>query len=75
MKKDKWYQRLDGTLVYKVGRYKVLEIFKRPHNGFSCLVFKLGCAIWSEGSFGTFFPTPTEAKKWGISKAKELKII
>lgn len=70
-----WYTRKDKTIVYKKGRYKVLEIFKRPHGKYCCAVFYMGNSVACEGYFGTFLKTISSAKKWGIATAKELKII
>jgi len=73
--KANWYKRKDGTTVMKVGKWKVLEISKRPHGKYCCLVFSSGYCIASEGYHGTFLKTLKMAKDWGISKAKEKNII
>lgn len=73
--KAKWYQRKDETLVYKVGNYRVLEISKRPHKGYCCIVLYKGGIIGSNGYFTASLPKPYLAVRWGINKAKEFKII
>lgn len=69
------YIRKDGTTVVKKGRWRVLEIDKRPHGGYCCMVIEKRFLIKMEGFHGTSLPTLPSAKKWGISKAKELGII
>lgn len=70
--KLKTYKRKDGTTVVKNGRWILLEIFKRPHGWYSCSVFNKGkCVLFN----GYYCRSISSAKKWGIEKAKQLKII
>lgn len=70
-----WYKRKDGTYVFKVGKYRVLEIFKRPHKGYCCLVIDKGFNVDAEGYFTTSLPKKYLAIRWGIKKAKEHGIL
>lgn len=71
--KSTWYKRKDGTHVRKVGRYKVLEIFKRPHGGWCCFVYHNGEYMGSEGYFACFLPKKHDAVRWGCKNLKEIK--
>ncbi len=73
--KGVWYVRKDKTHVLKIGRYKVLEIFKRPHGSYCCIISTKGSEVWCEGYLGTSLPTFLIAKNYGLKKAKELNII
>jgi hypothetical protein len=74
--KLKTYTRKDdGTVVVKKGRWILLEVFKRPHGWYSCSVFNKGKCVSFNGYHVKCLPTISSAKKWGISKAEELKII
>ena len=71
-----WYVRKsDGMLVFKKGRYKVLEIWKRPHGKYACVVYDKKKVVSSQGYFGTYLTSKIYAKVWGFAKAKELNII
>lgn len=80
-----WYKRIDGTEVFKKGRYKVIEIYKKDNSwrllpcarkpSFMCFIFNKGEAVLHEGVFGDFFKTKEKAVIWSMKKAKQLKII
>jgi hypothetical protein len=71
----KWQTLKDKTVIIKNGRYKVLQIFKRPHGRYCCLVFNRGECVSGNGYFATALPKKHLAVRWGISKATELGII
>ena len=73
--KISWYKRKDGTEVMKSGNWKLLEIFKRPHKGYCCMVFDKGKCVSSEGYFGTSLPKKHFSVRWGCKKARELNIL
>jgi len=73
--KGNWYIRKDGVKVFKKGRYKVIEIFKRPHGGYCVQIFEMERIKAGEGYFGTSLPKMNLAVTWGLKRAKELKII
>lgn len=73
--KVNWYKRKDGTHVMKQGNWKVLEIFKRPGKFWACFIFKEGKPVMSNGYFGSSLPKRYHAVRWGVKKAKELKIL
>ena len=73
-----WYKRKDGVTVLKVGRRKVLEIFKRPGGFWACFVFsqiKKDTLLAANGYFASALPKKYHAVRWGMKKARELKII
>ncbi len=77
-----WYKRKDGTEVYKEGRYKVVEIYKkdkRKFNGeytfYTCFVWNKGEVVASEGVHGSALRKKYQAIRWAMKKARELKII
>lgn len=73
-----WYTRKDKTEVFKQGRYKVVEI-KKKNNGhyrfYSCVVFDKGIPVAGEGLLGSSLNKKYLAVRWGMKKARELKII
>lgn len=73
--KVEWYTLKDKTFILKVGRYKVLEIYKRPHKGYCCVVYDRSVAITSEGYHGTSLPQKHFAVRWGCKKARELNLM
>lgn len=70
--KTNWYKRKDGTLVLKIGNWKALEIWKRPHKGYACLVLDKGSPVVSEGYFTSSLPKKYFAVRWGCKKLREL---
>lgn len=83
--KFNWYDRKDGQdklTILKVGRYKVLQIrrkgkkqYNQEYTFYSCLVFKKGEVVASEGIHGSSLRKKYQAIRWGLNKARELNII
>lgn len=70
-----WYKRKDGVYVLKQGKWKVLEIFKRPGKFWCCFVFDKGSVVAGNGYFASALPKRYHAVRWGCKKARELNII
>lgn len=71
----RWKTLKDKSEVLLNGRNRVLRIFKRPHGGYACFVFKNGVLVATNGYYATALPQKYNAVRWGISKATKLKII
>lgn len=70
----RWVDRKDKTSVVMIGRYKVLEIFKRPGKFWCCMIFSKGTMIESRGYFTSQFPQKHFAVRWGCKRLRELGI-
>lgn len=70
----KWQIKKDGAHVLR-SDFKILEVFKMPHGSYCCFVFNGGKIIASEGYHGTSLTSISDAKDWGIKKAKQLKLL
>lgn len=73
--KANWYIRKDKTTVLKIGNWKALEISKRPHGGYYCLVLDHGRSRSAEGYFGTSLPKKYHAVRYGCKKLREFKLM
>ncbi len=63
----------NGTEIFKQGRYKVLQIFKRPHGGYCCFIFNKGIVVSGNGYYATAFPNKYFAFRWGFNRGKGIK--
>lgn len=72
--KAKWYKRKDKTEVLKMGKWKVLEIFKRPGGFYCCFVWNKGEVIATNGYHASALPKKYHAIRWGCKKIIELGI-
>lgn len=73
--KKKWLKLKDGTDIFRIGRYNAIQIFKRPHGGYCCIVFDKGKCIAMNGYHATSLAKKYHAVRYGTRVLREQKII